>query len=287
MNDPMDKLPFVPDRFQQLRGDTQASPDASVVIPVNAQADLDTVLMPLGDLAQYSGMHRFEVVLVINNYPEGSPPRRVERFRRLGIRVVDVPSARQPGEVVILSARALGTRAARSDVTIHLDADCRIGNVNALLDWYIESVKQGAGVAYSHVGFYDLRSLASVRAKIGIHNLARWSKRNLLRIPTTRGSNYVARKGLFLSLYDEGRLSVDLQVGPAAKLAGETVVYSGRREFTVLTSGRRFRGGWIKMVRYYLYRLRYNWNAVPTRRRAVKRGGWTGFDQESDNRAAM
>jgi hypothetical protein len=41
------------------------------------------------------------------------------------------------------------------------------------------------------------------------------------------------------------------------------VAYSGARERAVLTSGRRFTGGWWKLLRYLRYRLRYNLNVLP------------------------
>lgn len=280
-----------PDKLHQhlmrLRGNVELPPRASIIIPVNAQGDLQTVLRPLSDIVRYSGQYAIEVILVINNYPSDSPPTEIDRFRDLGIRVIASPSARRPGEVIIVSARALGVQAAKSDVTIHFDADCRIPDINTLLDWYIESLDSGVQLAYSHVGYYDLRNLASVYTKIAIHHTVRWLKRNLLRIPTTRGGNYAIDRALFLQLYRAGKLSVDLQVGPAAKLAGAQIVYSGRPGLKVFTSGRRFRGGWIKIFRYLRYRLRYNIKATPSRKRNVTRTSWEGFDQESERRKVL
>lgn len=270
----------------RLRGDSEDFPDASIVIPVNAKEDLKAVFEILDDIVKYKGKHTIEVILVINNYPAADPPIEIAQFRKLGIHVVAVPSARRAGEVVIVSARALGVRAANSEITIHFDVDCRIPDINALLDWIISSFRSGAQVAYSHVGYYDLRKLASVYTKIAIHNMVRWMKRTLLRIPTTRGSNYAIDGSLFLELYDAGKLSVDLQVGPASKLAGARIIYSGHPSLKVLTSGRRFHGGWIKIYKYLRYRLYYNLNTIPTRKRQITRTSWDGFDKESDNRGA-
>ena len=268
----------------RLRGNPERPPDASVIIPVNAQTDLETVQTPIADIIRYCGKSIIEIVLVINNFVPSNPPLEIKQFRRLGFRVVTAPSARRSGEVIIVSARALGVQAAKSDVTIHFDADCRISDINALLDWHVESLNKGVKLAYSHVGYYDLRNLLSVRAKIAIHHTTRWFKRNILRIPTTRGSNYAINKLLFLELYDAGKLSVDLQIGPAVKLLEAQILYSGRPSLRVLTSGRRFRGGWLKMLRYFSYRLNYNLKATPTRKRDVTRTSWDGFDKESDNR---
>ena len=281
---PLVNLEVLHKHLVRLRGNPECSPDASIIITVNAQGDLQTVLKPLNDIIRYTGKHTIEVILVINNYPSDHPPPEIDQFRDLGIRVVAAPSARRPGEVVIISARALGVQAAKSDVTIHFDADCRVPDINALLDWNINTLNPGAHLAYSHVGYYDLPNITSVYVKIAIHHTVRWLKRNLLGIVTTRGSNYVIDRSLFLQLYDAGKLSVDLQVGPAAKLAGARVVYSGQKNLRVFTSGRRLRGGWMKLFRHLRYRLRYNLKATPTRRREVTRTSWEGFDRESDNR---
>jgi len=272
------------EQSMRLRGDMERSPDAAIVIPVNAKGDLRTVLKPLSDIIHYTGQNTVEIILVINNFPADNPPAEIEEFRNLGVRVVAAPSARRPGEVVIISARALGVQAADTSVTVHFDADCHIANINALLDWYVQSLKSGAQLAYSHVDFHDVRNTPSIRAKIATHHALRWIKRNLLGIPTTRGSNYAIDRSLFLRLYDAGKLSVDFQVGPAAKLAGARIVYSGRPNFTVYTSGRKFRGGWARLFRMLRYRLRYNLGALPTRFRDVTRTSWDGFDRESERR---
>ena len=64
----------------------------------------------------------------------------------------------------------------------------------------------------------------------------------ILRIPTTRGSNYATERPLFLQLYEGDLLTDDLNVDP------QSGWWSGRllrrAEPQVLTSGRRFRGGW-------------------------------------------
>jgi hypothetical protein len=244
--------------LRRLRGDPAAVPDASVVIPVNAQEDLENVLGILGDVARYEGAATLEIVLVINNYPADEPPREIGSYARAGVRTVGVPNVRRPGEVVSFTARVPGARAANSEITIYFDADCRIPNASALLTWYVDELKRGTQAAYSRVGYYDLRSLWSVRARIAVHHAARWIKRVLLRIPTVRGSNYAVDRLLFLRLYDEGKLIDDLNVGLAVKASGASIQYSGDRDLRVLTSGRRFQGGWLKLARYLFYRLRYN-----------------------------
>jgi hypothetical protein len=263
------------DELRRLRGDPAALPDASIVIPVNAQEDLENVLEILGDVARYEGPMTLEVVLVINNYPEDDPPRELETYARAGVRTVGFPDVRRPGEVVSFTARLPGTRAASSDLTIHFDADCRVPNSSALLTWYIERLRGGAQAAYSLVAYYDLRSLWSVRARIAVHHAARWAKRVALRIPTVRGSNYAVDRKLFLRLYDEGKLIDDLNVGLAVKASGGSLAYSGDRELRVLTSGRRFKGGWLKLARYLLYRMRYNLRMITSSKRGAQKPGAT------------
>src|SRR5262247_1685008 len=120
-----------PDKYKELRtffverrGDPKRLPDASIAIPVNAQGDLETVLEILGDIAQYTGKHTFEVILAINNFPEGNEPEEIELFRSMGLLVEPTPSVRRPDEAVCFSARMTGVRAANSEYLLLFDADC-------------------------------------------------------------------------------------------------------------------------------------------------------------------
>ena len=254
----------------RLRGDPALPPEASIVIPVNAQADVENALDVVGEIVSYNGRRTFEVILVINNYPAERPPPEIAAYEQAGVRVVAVPSVWRAGEAVCLSARIPGIRVASSNRVMLFDADCRIPNPSHLFDWYAEQFDRGAQVAYTHVGYYDLRPLWSVRARMVAHHLARWIKRVILRVPTTRGSNYATDRALFLRLYESGFLTDDLNVGPAAKAAGGRIVYSRARDLRVMTSGRKFRGGWLKLARYLRYRLLYNARVLPVQ--AQKRG---------------
>ncbi len=272
-------------RLKRMLGQMAGSePEATVIIPVNAREDLQKVMAILDDISHYHGRHCLELLLVINNYPADSPPPEIEDFRVLGLEVVAAPSVRRPGEVVIMSARALGVQAAHMEPTIHFDADCRLVNTTALLDWYVECFQRGTQLAYTYVGFYGLKANCPVRLKIAAHHRMRWIKRNLFGIPTTRGGNYAVSRSLFLQLYESGRLSVDMQLGPLVKLAGGSVTYSGQHPLKVLTSGRRHKGSWRRLAPYFLHRLQYNLHAIPTRSRAVTRESWNGFDLETERR---
>jgi hypothetical protein len=267
-----------PDNYDQLkifflerRGDLSKRPDASIAIPVNAQGDLETVLGVLNDIAKYAGKHTFEVILAINNYPEGEEPAEVEFFRSMGIFVESTPSVRRPDEAVCFSARMTGIRAASTDHLLLFDADCRIPDATALIDWYIDRLHNGAKLAYTHVGYYDFRKRLSIAARILAHHGARWVKRQLLRIPTTRGSNYAVNRAEMLRYYEQRLLSDDLNVGPTFKAHGLRIDYSGKRQFVVLTSGRMFTGGWRRLIRYLLYRLNYNLKMLPVSQDVTKR----------------
>jgi Glycosyltransferase like family 2 len=247
--------------------------DASIVVPVNAQGDLENVLVLLDDLGRYAGRHIFEVVLVVNNFPPGEPPAGIAALEAGGARVVALPSVREPGVAVALSARMVGMRAAVSDCVIHFDADCRVPSPTPLLDWYVERLRAGDRVAYTPVRFHGLRRRASVFARIAAHHAARWVKRVVLRIPATRGSNYAVHAPTLLGLWEEGLVADEMNVGPAAKARGHRVAYHGGRRMAVLTSGRMFAGGWRKLYRYLRYRLRYNVRVLPVRPGVAARTG--------------
>ena len=260
----------MPDNFEQLRmffedrcGDTGMLPDASIAVPVNAQGDLEKVLGLLGDIAKYRGAHTFEVLLAVNNYPENLEPPEVEMYRSMGIRVSATPSVRRPDEAICFSARMTGVRAANTDHLLLFDADCRIPNPTALINWYIDRLHHGTDLAYTHVGFYELKRDLSVYVRILVHHGIRWVKRQLLGIPTTRGSNYAVNRTKMLCFYEQGFLSDDLNVGPTFKAHGLRIEYSGDRQLIVLTSGRVFSGGWRKLVRYWNYMLHYNLKMLP------------------------
>jgi glycosyltransferase involved in cell wall biosynthesis len=255
----------------RLRGDATSPPDASIVIPVNAQADLENVLFLLGEVAQYRGRRSFEIVLVINNYHPDDTPEEVGAYAALGLTVVSIPNLKRTGETTAaFAARVPGVRAATSERVLLFDADCRILNPTPLFDWYISELDRGGDVAYTHVGYHELRPRASVKARILIHHWARWVKRVVFRIPTTRGSNYAVRRSMFLGLYEDGLLAEDLNVGPTVKAGGGRVVYSGSRDLVVLTSGRKFKGGWLRLARYLRYRLLYNLRMRPVRPRFAR-----------------
>jgi hypothetical protein len=260
-------------RLRTIRGDGSRPPDASIGVPVNAQGDLGTVLGLLSDVAAYRGKHVLEVILIVNNFPPGSPPPEVERYRAEGIRVLDIPSVLEPGYAPALRARMHGARAAESEHILLFDADCRIPNATALVDWYVAQLRGGAVAAYTPVGHHDLPPARAVRTQVWMHHAARWVKRQVLGVPTTRGSNYAIARTPVLELYDDGLIADEMNVGPVVKASGARVAYGGASELRVLTSARRLTGGWRYLYRYAIVRLRYNIRVLPVRRGAAQHTG--------------
>ena len=109
-------------------------PLASIVVPVNAQADLEIAVALLRDLVSYNGPHTFEIVLLVNDFPPGRPPSEIEASEGLGLRVETVPDVWRRGEAVCFSARMVGIKqpdpSAWSPSTQTLDPDAP-----SLLDW--------------------------------------------------------------------------------------------------------------------------------------------------------
>lgn len=265
------------DRLRAIRGDSERKPDAAVVIPVNAQGDLENVLLTVSDVAHYQGRHQLEVILVVNNYEPTCPPEAIDQYRELGLTVVAIPNVRRPGEAPGFSARIPGVKEAACEAVVLFDADCRLPCPTELLDWYVEQFQAGAAVAYSPVLYYDHPDTVSLRVRFAIHHASRWMKRNLLQIPTTRGSNYAVRRSVMLELYERGMLADEMNVGPTFKAERHKVAYSGDKCLSVYTSGRMFSSGWLRMVPYYWYRLTYNLRTLPVRANVAK---YTGRERD-------
>jgi hypothetical protein len=244
------------DRVTQMRGDPGLPPDASIVIPVNAQKDLSPLQRVLADLAGYPGSRQIEIILVINNYPVDEPPGEIWSYQQAGLQVIGIPQVTHRGGIA-MAARIPGVRLARSRDILLFDADCRIPNPGALLDWYIDRLREGFDLAYTHVDYTDLPAGISVKTRVSVHHASRWIKRNILRIPTSRGSNYAMRRELMLDLFAQGRIPYDIHVGPAVKSMRGRIAYSGARELVVLTSGRFFDPGWKVLFAYLAWRTGY------------------------------
>jgi glycosyltransferase involved in cell wall biosynthesis len=242
--------------LRRLRGDPETDVDASIVIPVNAAKDLDNVLRLLSDLGNYAGEHQVELILVVNNYAAEQPPNEIEKYRQLGLTVISIPRVEHKGGVA-LAARIPGIQRAQSQSVLLFDADCRIPNADALLDWYIAEFENGCDLAYTHVEYTDLQPGISIKVRMLIHHGSRWFRRTILGIPTSRGSNYAIRKDLILQLFSEGRVTYDIHIGPAVKKSHGKIVYSGARELTVYTSGRFFAQGWKVLISYLIWRTGY------------------------------
>lgn len=242
--------------LSRLRGDVSAGAQASVVVPVNAAKDLSNVFNLLSDLGEYQGPKRIEVILVVNNFASEQPPREIDLYQMLGTKVIAIPRVEHVGGVA-LAARIPGIRLASSQFVLLFDADCRVPNSTALFNWYISQFEEGCDLAYTHVEYTDLQPDISIKARIWVHHASRWFRRTILRIPTSRGSNYAIRKQLILDLFTSGRITYDIHVGPAVKAMRGKIAYSGSNELTVFTSGRFFERGWGVLFTYLIWRTKY------------------------------
>jgi len=250
--------------FQRLRGDAHIPPRASIVIPVNAQKDLSRVLILASDLVAYHGSQPIEIILVVNNYPENNPPEEILKYQQLGFKVLGIEKVIYRGGVA-LAARIPGIELAQSENTLLFDADCRIPNSTALLDWYIDQLNSGADLAYTHVDYFDLPAGLVIKIRMFIHHASRWYKRVLLGIPTSRGSNYAMKRKLILELFSAERVDYDIQIGPVVKALGKKIKYSGANEHVVLTSGRFFSNSWKELFAYLIWRIGYYFRVKPTK----------------------
>ena len=256
------RLAILQEQLLRLRGDLNLFPEASVVIPVNAKKDLALVLQVILDITAYRGKHRLEIILVINNYPDDSPPNEIKAYRTLGLRILAIPRIEYCGEI-FLAARIPGIRAAQSRAVICFDADCRLIDPTALLDWYIGQFNSGVQLAYTHVGYHDLPPGFSIKVRMYLHHMSRWIKRVILGVPISRGSNYAVEPSFILDLYDRGHLKYDIKVGPTIKTFHGKIVYSGSKKHDVLTSGRNFSGGWKELIDYLIWRIGYYQHLKP------------------------
>ena len=250
--------------LQRLRGNSHIPPRASIVIPVNAQKDLSRVLNVASDLVGYRGSQPIEIILVVNNYPENIPPEEIQTYQRLGFKVLGIEKVTHRGGVA-LAARIPGIELAKSENVLLFDADCRIPNPTALLDWYIDQLNSGADLAYTHVDYFDLPAGFVIKLRMFIHHASRWYKRVLLGIPTSWGSNYAMKRKLILELFTDERVHYDIQIGPVIKALGKKIMYSGANEHVVLTSGRFFSNSWKELFAYLIWRIGYYFRVKPTK----------------------
>lgn len=236
--------------------------DVSVVVPVNAQGDIPIALRLLDDMKPYAGPHRLEMLFVVNNFPIGQPPPELKALIDAGARVEAVPSLEREGYTVIINARAHGVRAATNELQILFDADCRVPRPTDLVNWYVRVLEDGADAAYTAVAHHELWPGVTPRIRVFLHHAGRWVKRVILKVPTMRGSNYAVRRSTFLQLFDRGEIVHDLDVGPAFKMSGARIAYSGAPELRVLTSGRYLRPGWMRLIRFIPKRIGRNLRVV-------------------------
>jgi glycosyl transferase family 2 len=252
------------DDLRRLRGDPGTPPRASIIVPVNAQKDILRILTLLSDLTSYRGSHSIEIILVVNNYPANNPPQEIDEYGQLGVRVLGIPKVEHVGGVAI-AARIPGIEVAQSERILLFDADCRIQDPTALLDWYIQQLEEGVDLAYTRVDYIDLPAGLAIRTRMLIHHAIRWYKRVLLGIPTSRGSDYAIRRQLIIDLFAQQRVPYDIHVGPVVKAMGGKIAYSAAKQHAVFTSGRFFSNSWRELFSYLIWRTGYYLRVKPTK----------------------
>ena len=261
------------EQLLRLRGNAASPPKASIVIPVNAQTDLENVVQVLFDIGRYDGQGSAEIILVVNNYPEGHTPGMLHTYRELGCQVIAIPKIERTSKSISIpqAARIPGIRNAQSEAILLFDADCRIPYPTDLIDWYVSQFENGMDLAYTHVDYFDLPPGFATKVRMLIHHSSRWLRRSLLRMPTSRGSNYGIRRKLILDLYDRGKALQEVSIGREVKALGGRIAYSGARKLIVYTSGRFFSGGWKELFSYLIWRVGF-YNRVFMLRSSARRG---------------
>mgnify|MGYP002624268000 CR=1 FL=1 len=262
----------------------QESPDAAIIIPVNARCDLCRVVDLLEDIARYDGPDRFQILLVVNNYdPDHPPTEHLELYSRLGVQTVAVTEL--PGDSRIspaLRARMLALPYTNTRACIFFDADCRIPDPGRCLGWYCQSFRDpDVMLAYTKVGYYNWPDRLPVQLWLAVHYGWRAFKRNCLRVPTPRGSSYAIDRNLKQRLFEDGYLADETALGRLVKGFGYRSSYTRAKSCRVLTDGRVFQRARVHRLftKYAFRRLKINVNNLIIRQDAARYTGRKG--QES------
>jgi hypothetical protein len=268
--------------MQRLRGTAEADPNASLIVPISARSGFSLIQGLIGDLARYRGSYTLEIILMVAASLAGSAPEEIEHLRGLGLQVIAAPEGGQNWEAVQLEARAQGVEAARAGITLHFSPDARLPDATALIDWYIQSLYSVYQLAYSQISYYGLPDGMNTRLSLALVDTFRKVKRVLLGVPTTRGSNYAINRHLFLKLYESGKLTVDLPVGLAVRLAEARSRYSSERRLQVYLSAHKYSPQSLLNLHRILRRLRYNLRAIPLTFHSSEWANWRVFTDELD-----
>lgn len=254
------------------------SPDTAIIIPVNAQGDLQKVLDLLEDISQYQGEDRFHIILVVNNFdPEQPPTAELELYEQLGVQTVSVPElGGHAGIPPALRARMYGLPYAKVRACCFFDADCRIPDPTSCLKWYCESFRDAeVMLAYTKIGYYNWPRRLGMRAWLLVHYTWRAFKRRCLRIPTPQGASYGIDRDLKKELFDGGYLADETAIGRLVKAFGHKTVFAGETSRRVMADGRMYQNAsaFRLFTGYAFRRLRINLNSMFVRRDAADRTG--------------
>lgn len=219
-------------------------PSVSVVVPARNEEELIGGCLK-SILSQEP--QPLEVILVDN----GSTDRTAEIAKALGARVIYQPN---PGVHI---ARQTGLEAARGDIIASTDADCIVkpGWIRAIVQGFSEPQ---VVETYGGLEYFDAPLLDRLSAKYGYPLFL--AIMNWLGQPNTAGANQAVRRETALKVggYDVP-LGEDIQLTHKLKSHGKIKYVPDQR---VLTSGRRLKGGRLKM---YATHLRNIWRRLQGR----------------------
>lgn len=233
-------------------------PSLAIVIPVNAKGDLNNVLLLLQDISKYAGKNRFQVILVVNNYPPEAPPSDfLDLYRAAGAEVLALPvlvghAGIPPG----LKARMAALQTVQCRAAVFFDADCRIPHPTKCLDWYAHAFTDpSTKLAYTRIAYFNWPSGVGMWLWLRVHYLWRWTKRNLLRVPTPQGASYAMDQKLKCQLYEQGYLADETAIGRLAQSFKHKTVYNGSRSCQITTDARMYENAKpLRMFTIYAWR---------------------------------
>ncbi len=253
-------------------------PDLAIVIPVNAQGDLDNVLLLLQDISDYSGANRFQIILVVNNYPVETPPvNHISRYRAAGVEILELPELTgHAGIPPGLKARMAALDFVKCRAAVFFDADCRMPHPTVCLDWYAEAFKDPlTQLAYTKIAYFNWPPGVGMWLWLRVHYLWRWTKRNVLRIPTPQGASYAMDRKVKKELYDGGYLADETAIGRLAQSFSHKTVYNGSRPCRILTDARMYENAKpLRMFTVYAWRrIRINIASMMVRNDSAEHTG--------------
>ena len=259
------------------------NPDLAIIVPVNAKGGLANALFLLKDVSQYAGALRFQVILVVNNYdPEDPPKEFFDVYRKAGVVVLEFPQL--PGHSGVppgLRARMAGLSHVNCRGSVFFDADCRIPHPIQCSGWYCKAFENPeVKLAYTRIAYFNWPPGLGMWLWLRVHYSWRWTKRNLMRIPTPQGASYAMDVKLKEKLYNEGYLADETAIGRLAQRFDHKSMFNGSKSCRILTDARMYENARPSRLFtvYALRRIRINLASLVVRNDSAEHAG-----RENDN----